>query len=234
MILFSVEIDKGKLRRLKERNKKIQESLKKEKHVNKDEAMKKEREIREKLRKHLPPGTIDCILNEKVRTNWCHEDYQVALNMKLISPRALAYVRDPKTPLYLPLPHERSVNRKVEALDFYPGILPEVFKYLEMNVKHYDELDRVCILMFDEMKISEFYQYHRKSDSVFGGKKNVQVAMVKGLCGKQWKQVIYYDYDVSMTKVLLFHLISALEKTGYQVFAVVNDLGPSNQGLRKR
>ena len=52
--------------------------------------------------------------------------------------------------------------------------------------------------------------------------------MVWGLCGN-WKQHIFYDFDVKMQKTLLLNIISDLYKFGFTVVAAVSDLGIENQ-----
>ena len=113
----------------------------------------------------------------KQKTLWTKGDHDVALNLHLISPRALDYVRDSKSPLYLPLPSNRTVLKQIEHLECLPGIIHESMTDLSCKSEHLGDIDRVCIIMFDEMKISELYDYHGKSDSVFGGHRFVQMVM---------------------------------------------------------
>ena len=86
--------------------------------------------------------------------------------------------------------------KHIEHLECLPGIVHESITDLSSKAEHLEDIDKVCIVMFDEMKISELYDYHGKSDSVFGGHKFVQMVMAKGLIGKKWKEVIHYDFDV--------------------------------------
>jgi len=52
--------------------------------------------------------------------------------------------------------------------------------------------------------------------------------MIRGLC-HSWKQVLYYNFDVTMKADLLFRLIIFAEDAGVTVTSVVFDLG--NRGL---
>lgn len=46
-----------------------------------------------------------------------------------------------------------------------------------------------------------------------------------------WKQPIYYNYNTAMTKELLYNIIIELYTNGYNVLAIVCDMGPTNMGL---
>lgn len=61
----------------------------------------------------------------------------------------------------------------------------------------------------------------------------MQVVVVRGLCAS-WKQIVYYDFDTNMEKVILFDIISRLEKIGINVVAVVSDMGGKNSVIHKQ
>lgn len=53
-----------------------------------------------------------------------------------------------------------------------------------------------------------------------------------GLFAK-WKQPLYYNYDTPMTQELLFEIIKQLYVCGFNVVAIVSDMGPTNIKLWK-
>ena len=57
--------------------------------------------------------------------------------------------------------------------------------------------------------------------------------MVRGLC-HNWKQPVYFDFDAPMTEDTLQNIISSVESTGIEIWAMVCDAGPTNQGLLNR
>ena len=59
---------------------------------------------------------------------------------------------------------------------------------------------------------------------------NVLVIMARGICGK-WKQPVYYDFDSTLSKELLFQVIRSIEDVGLKVYALVSDLGSANRKL---
>ena len=63
--------------------------------------------------------------------------------------------------------------------------------------------DRVCMIMFDEMSLSEEYCFDRKADRVYNPHSKAQVAMAVGLIGPSWRQPIFYGFDAKMDKPLL-------------------------------
>jgi len=40
-----------------------------------------------------------------------------------------------------------------------------------------------------------------------------------------WKQPVYYSYDIAMTKETIFNIIACLYNVEYTVIAVVSDMG---------
>ena len=90
--------------------------------------------------------------------------------------------------------------------------------------------ERACILSFDEMKVTSAWEYRRIDDTILKPHNYVQVGIVRGILGN-WKQVVYYDFDQKMTVNLLTTIITAIEKSGYEVHATVCDMGGSNYSL---
>ena len=65
-----------------------------------------------------------------------------------------------------------------------PGHLEIVFKF--MDKCQINSFQRVCVLMADEMKIQETYEYDQKEDYLYKPDKVVQVIMARGpkLCSE--------------------------------------------------
>ncbi|KAF0714208.1 Uncharacterized protein FWK35_00030575, partial [Aphis craccivora] len=55
----------------------------------------------------------------------------------------------------------------------------------------------------------------------------LQLMKAKGLFAN-WKQPVFYDFDVQMKPELLFKIIHQLYNVGYNVIAIVNDMGATN------
>ncbi|KAL4111850.1 hypothetical protein QTP88_015729 [Uroleucon formosanum] len=98
--------------------------------------------------------------------------------------------------------------------------------------KSLSEMDKVTVISFDETYVSQKYCYNKKTEQVLGPFKCLQVMTARGLFSK-WKQPLYYNYDSPMTQLLLFDIISQLYVCGFEVAAVVSDMGPTNIRLWK-
>lgn len=101
-----------------------------------------------------------------------------------------------------------------------------------MKNSNFTKMERACVLLYDEMKIQNAYDYDKKYDSTLRPAKYVQVVMARGICGN-WKQPIFYDYDCKLTKDLLFEIIAKVEQIAFPVYAITSDLGGGNRGLWK-
>jgi hypothetical protein len=88
----------------------------------------------------------------------------------------------------------------------------------------------LCVLSFDEVKISEGVEYDHRTDQIRGPHRQAQVGMMRGLL-YPYKQPIYVDFDKAMKKDILFDIITRLKRIGYRVVAIASDMGTSNVGL---
>ncbi|KAK3893279.1 hypothetical protein Pcinc_002835 [Petrolisthes cinctipes] len=92
--------------------------------------------------------------------------------------------------------------------------------------------ERACVLSFDEMKVTESWEFRRIDESVMSPHKYVQVVIVRGIIGC-WKQIVYFNYDAKMTHDLIQKIIIAVEESGYEVHATVCDMGSTNSKMLK-
>lgn len=51
--------------------------------------------------------------------------------------------------------------------------------------------------------------------------------------GLQWKQLLFYDFDTSMTNDILFNIISKMHDVGFEIVTIVSDMRLTNIGLWK-
>lgn len=99
-----------------------------------------------------------------------------------------------------------------------------------MKSENMTKAERACVLSFDEMKVTEAWEFRRTEESVMSPHKYVQVVMVRGIIGC-WKQIVYLNYDTKMTHDLLQKIILAVEESGYEVHATVCDMGSWNSKM---
>lgn len=158
------------------------------------------------------------------RPKWSSEDIANAIAIHAAGPRAYRLLLRKQ----YPLPAVITLKKWCSKIEVYPGIIHPVLDIMKnVDMK---QIDKICVLSFDEMKIKEKIVYDKRKDETLKAAKYVQVAMIRGLFGN-WKQPIFYDFDQRMTKGILFSIIDALNVCGFQVSAIVCDLGGTNQGL---
>lgn len=93
-----------------------------------------------------------------------------------------------------------------------------------------NETDKICVISFDEMHLSECINLDKRREKVIGPYKTVQVIFLRGLIAK-WQQIIYYSFDQTMTIEILNKVICKTEDCGYHIVAMTNDMGPGNMSV---
>lgn len=120
-----------------------------------------------------------------------------------------------------PLPAVRTLQKLMQKVQFNRGFLDAVFEI--MARKAYSKQEKVCVLMADEMKVKELYEWDRGSDTLIKPPAQAQTLYVRGLA-INWQQPIFVDYDTKLTKELIQEAVTRLQKIGYHVAAFVTDL----------
>ncbi|CAH1955417.1 unnamed protein product [Acanthoscelides obtectus] len=92
------------------------------------------------------------------------------------------------------------------------------------------EADRICVLSFDEMYVSNKIEIDKKTEQIIGPHRCCQTVMVRGLLSK-WKQPIYYEFDQSMMKYIIEKIVAELFRANFIVVAITSDMGTGNTGL---
>lgn len=169
---------------------------------------------------------ISCLLSGKKQAKWKREDICKAVTIRAISRKCYTFLRNK---LNFPLPGISTLKRwSSRSFQCRPGVLSDVLHLMKAKGQSFSDIERVCVLSFDEMNVDGSVTFDEVEDRVAGPHSNVLVVMVRGLCSA-WKQPIYYDFDVQMTAALLNSIVSSLYNIGYSVVAVVSDLGPKNR-----
>lgn len=181
------------------------------------------------LSKYFTPSQIDSMLSDKPVTQWQDEDICKAITLQSLSPKGYRYLRES---MKLPFPSKSTLNRWASKLNVEPGVMPSVLQLLHHKAESMTELERVCVLSFDETSVSSEWSYDKAKDILYDPKERVQCAMLRGLVSP-WKQLIYYDFDTAMSKVILHDIIVKVEAAGLIIVAMVHDLGPTNLSLWK-
>ena len=165
-------------------------------------------------------------ITKKVR-HWHEDDISRALTFRSISPKAYRHVSEKNK---LPYSSENTSNRWVAKLNVEPGVQQPVLHVLKHKAASMALDKRLCVLSFDKASVAYEWTYDKASDTLYAPKNRVQCAMIRGLSGA-WKQLVFYDFDVAMSKDILFSIIVNVEAAGFLVVATVSDLGPNNLRL---
>ncbi|XP_074025793.1 uncharacterized protein [Leptinotarsa decemlineata] len=142
------------------------------------------------------------------------------------------------------LPSKRTLTNLLNKIPIKPGINKRMFESLKNNVAKMKEIDKTCIVIFDEMSISSYLHYIQKGDFIegledFGNERfpaladHVNVFMVKGVY-RQWKQPICFTFSNGPTnslrlKNMIKEVILECQEVGLNVVATVCDQGGPNK-----
>jgi hypothetical protein len=143
------------------------------------------------------------------------------------------------------LPSRKSLTTMLNKIPFYCGVNQSIFEHLKKRVDKMSNINKFCILMFDEVSLSLGLNYCSRRDSVdgffdYGGaNRRLQFAdhalafIVKGI-HKKWKQVVWYSFCEGTTPTAdLRHIIKTvvdqLATCGLNLVATISDQGSTNR-----
>lgn len=173
---------------------------------------------------------IKAMIKKTQKRQLCHawgpEDQVKAMKLRNFSRKALDYVRKN----LVPLPAYSTLTRTFSFIHCVPGFLIPMLEYLSRTLPSKHLLDRIGGINFDETKVDYKACLDRKMDLIIGPHRQAQVVQIRGLTG-QYKYIIYTDFDVKVTKKLVFDIIAQSEAVGAHIKCVTSDQGGSNQGL---
>ena len=98
------------------------------------------------------------------------------------------------------MPSWRTLRRKIEQIKFYPGMLHEIFYYLNLKVTDFNDYEKDC-LHLDERALTPGKQYYTVSSTILEYETlekfseiatHSLVIMIGGIL-RRWKQVISYQ-----------------------------------------
>lgn len=212
-----LQANRNLLKKLKQQNVELKR-LKKE---QKNETKKK---IYKVLEKCFTPKQIHWLLNpNKTKVRWNVEDIASAITLKSVSSAAYRYLLKKN----YPLPSPRTLRRWASQLELKNGVLLEVLQFMKATGMNLTDYQKLVVLCLDEVYISQMVEIDLKAEQVVGPHKSVQTGVVRGLF-HSYKQVIYYDYDTSLTPVIVKDIINQLYIVGFTVVALTTDQGGAN------
>lgn len=146
----------------------------------------------------------------------------------------------------IPLPGLRTLRRRLEDFKFQSGISDDIFKFLELKISDWDDIDKECCLVYDEISISSGKNFDNSSQSYIGDvtfPEHTGIAshaMVFMLCGIacRWKQIIGYyftgdGFNGAILQPIINDILHRAESIGLTVNSITSDMGSGNQALWK-
>lgn len=177
--------------------------------------------------KIFTPGQVKKMLYpENKRIRWSPEDIAFAISLRSVSPKAYRYLRSHNHPL----PALSTLRKWAAKFSVEPGILNDVITLMNKKSSQMKEIEKLCILSFDEVYLSNRIDIDKKEQQRIGPHKSCQTVFARGLIDN-WKQPVFYDFDQPMTKDILNPIISKLYEAGFTVVGIVSDMGTGNTGL---
>lgn len=175
---------------------------------------------------------------------WNIKAKNLSLSLYLKSPISYKHMRNT---LRFNLPSIGSIRHWLKCNNLMPGLDETLEDRLKFIVNGMQEMDKNCVLLFDEMSLKKGLEYNHKNDFIEGfqdlgkGKRTEGIAnhgivfMLRGLLTK-WKHVISYLVTSGpvTTNDLFDHLVilmKSLQKLNFNVRAFVCDQGGNNRSL---
>ena len=171
------------------------------------------------------PAQVRHILKRKVKfvRNYSKEDITRALVLKAISNKAYKF---PRSQQIMALPSRVTLSKWLQDFKCVPGMQRDCLWVIKEKLLQSSDSphENLVVISFDEMELKQKYEYHRETKKIFGPCKKLQAALIRGLT-HNWKQLVYFDFDVLMTRSVFESIIQEVEDSGAEVCAVTFDLG---------
>lgn len=174
----------------------------------------------------------------KFGRRYSKEEKILSLAFYKMGPRAYRWFRN-----ILVLPSPVTLSRMISSADLRPGINASIFANLKKRAAKMSEIDKLCVILFDEMQLMPHFDYNKKKDLIRGFVDNgtiaenkiadhVLVFMLRGI-NKNYKQPLAYTFCSGSTpkvelKSQIKTIISAVQSAGFNVIATICDQGASN------
>lgn len=196
--------------------------------------------LRSPRKKKLKPNEIlkndtECILNKimegrsgsvktfvkaqtmhTVNSKWTSEEKDLFLKFHYRSPSFYKFLL--KEGFTLPSPS--TIVRWYNTIEFSTGISIKILQMLNEKFKDTPELEKRCVLVFDEMSIKTELEYNTKEDCVYGfsdlgelGRERsfseyALLFMLRGL-NKPWKQVFHSQFKIlEHVSIIVFYFLA--------------------------
>lgn len=136
------------------------------------------------LHKVFTPGQIKKLMSPNdIRIKWSLEDITSAITLRSLNAKTYRYLRNVKK---MPLPCVTTLQNWCVTFNVPPGILKHVLKIMERKGHELTTTEKLTVLTFDEVYVSNKLDLERKEQKVYGPHKTCQFIMARGLF-KKWR-----------------------------------------------
>lgn len=163
--------------------------------------------------------------NRNITLRWSSEDIASTISLRSVSPKAYRYLRARN----YPLPALSTLRRWASKFDISQGILKSVLTLMKKKSRELNETERLCILSFNEVYLSNKVDIDKRNEQKIGPRKFCHTVFARGLV--HWKQPVYYQFDQPMTTDILIEIISNLHDAGFTVVGIVSDMDTTNTSM---
>lgn len=180
--------------------------------------------------------------NQKVKPKgrrFTLDDKILALSVYKQSPKGYRYLST-----IFSLPSLKTIMNLLKHVPFTPGINNHIIEHIKCQAQHLLNLDKKCMVLFDEMALEAKFTYDKYTDCIFGFEDfgsnrwhlkiadHVLIFMVHGI-KKKFKQPIcyYFVQGTTQTRFLvqcIKEVLGQLSTTGLSVIGTVSDQGSTN------
>jgi hypothetical protein len=133
-----------------------------------------DRAVRNMLSKVLSNNQIDILLKKKKQVRWTPDELAVAITIRYFSAKCYSFLR---SKLNYPLPALRTLNNWVSKLNMGRGHLEDVLRIMNICASSYSEIDKLAVIVFDEMQVDYMIEYLESTEEVVGPFKKMQVSI---------------------------------------------------------
>lgn len=122
--------------------------------------------------KLLPEGKFKNFIDEIIRNfnekhvsrrRWSSEIKSTCLSINFHSPKCYDFIRT-----FLPLPSPVTLKAPMNNLNIKPGFCDDAIHILKSAVQTFSDIDKYCVLTFDEMSLKAGLDYNEKYDIIEG------------------------------------------------------------------
>lgn len=184
---------------------------------------------------------VNMQLRHRKRTPWLPNEKKVSICMYYKSPSAYKFLRSKG----VILPSVSIIKKWNGNFTCHTGINKNLFKLLKLKASTMTDMQRRCVMLFDEMSLKKHLDYNKKTDIIEGyqdlgsiGRKAIPagqalVFMLRGVYSK-WKIPIGYILTEKGIKsdnlqTILLDFLKAVEESGFRPIIVTCDQSRINQ-----